>query len=99
MGAPTRFHSHTTGLTGAVFDKYTMLEVLELKAGGGGYRALGSHVVAALLNSAAGRTPFLSQVTIRKMWNDVVSRGFYEPTPGVRWGVRELIDYLRVTMR
>lgn len=99
MGAPTRFHSKTTGLGGAVFDKYTMLDVLKQDAGGGSYRLVGRYVVAALLNAAAGRTPYLSEATIRQMWNDLMSRGYFEPTAGVRWGPTEVVAYLRSTMR
>jgi hypothetical protein len=81
--AGTKFHSRTSGLGGAVFRNATMKEVLAQSADGGAYADLGRYVVAALLNSAAGRTPFLSQTTVRQMWNDVVSKGSYEPTAGV----------------
>jgi hypothetical protein len=95
----TRFHSTTTGLEGAVFGRHTMVEVLERNAGGGAYGTLGQYMVAALLNAAAGHTPFLSESTIRRMWNDLLSKGSFEPTPGVKWGLTEVTDYLRATMR
>lgn len=59
---------------------------------------LGRYMVAAMLNAAAGRTPVLTQVAVRNMWNDLISRGYFEPTAGVRWGASELISYLRTTM-
>ena len=99
MGSPTRFHSKTTGLGGNVFDKATMLEVLRQTAGGGRYQTLGRYVAAALLNLAAGSTPHLSQAKIRQMWNDLIARGYFEPTAGVRWGPTEVITYLSSTMR
>ena len=95
----TRFHSKTTGLGGSCFDKHSMLAVLQQDAGGGGYATVGRYVVAAMLNAAAGRTPYLSQATIRQMWNDLISRGYFEPTAGVRWGPAEIAAYLRATMR
>jgi hypothetical protein len=76
-----------------------MAEVLERNAGGGAYGTLGQYMVAALLNAAAGHTPFLSESTIRRMWNDLLSKGSFEPTPGVKWGLTEVTDYLRATMR
>src|SRR6476469_11211041 len=99
MPGPTHFHSRTTGLDGKVFGSHTMLEVLQQNAGGGGYGVLGSYVAAALLNAASGRTPFLNDATIRKMWNDLVSQGYFVPTAGVRWDADQVTTYLRSTMR
>jgi len=36
---------------------------------------------------------------IRQVWNDVMARGYFEPTANVRWGPTEIIAYLRITMR
>lgn len=99
MSGATHFHSRTTGLDGRVFGSQTMLDVLQQNAGGGGYSALGSYVAAALLNAASGRTSFLKDVTIRTMWNDLVSKGYFEPTAGVRWNADQILTYLRSTMR
>jgi hypothetical protein len=76
-----------------------MLDVLQQNGGGGGYASVGSYIVAALLNAAAGRTPYLSAATIRKMWNDLISFGYFEPTAGVRWNADQIETYLRSTMR
>jgi hypothetical protein len=99
VAAPTKFHSKTTGLGGKVFENSSMLAVLCQNAGGGRYQALGRYVAAAMLNAAAGRTPYLSEGTIRQIWNEVMARGYFEPTAGVRWGPSEVIVYLRSTMR
>lgn len=99
MAQGTRFHSKTTGLTGAVFDKASMLDVLQQNAGGGTFKTLGGCVVAAMLNVAAGRTPYLTEGRIREMWNDLMKQGYFEPTAGVRWGPLEVTTYLRSTMR
>jgi hypothetical protein len=99
MGAPTRFHSKATGLGGKVFGNATMVEVLRGNAGGGNYQTRGRYVAAALLNAAAGRTPYLSEGMIRQVWNDVMARGYFEPTASVRWGPAEITAYLRSTMR
>jgi hypothetical protein len=75
-----------------------MLEVIDINEGGIGLGALGRYIVAALLNARAGRTPVLTETTVRAMWNSMVAHGYYEPTPGVRWSPIELIAYLKTTM-
>ena len=92
----TKFHSATTGFNGSQFGTKTMLEVLD--AGGGGYIALGRHITAALLNAAAGLTPVLSQTQVRNIWNEFVSKGYYEPSAGIRWYPDEIVAYLVTTM-
>ncbi len=94
----TLFHSPTTGFQGTVFGSHTMLDVLKQRAGGAGYGTLGMYCAAALLNAASGRTPFLSEAAVRQMWNDNLSLGYYEPTPGIRWDATQIIAYLRSTM-
>ena len=94
----TLYHSSTTGLTGTVFGTHTMLDVLKGNARGGAYQTLGKYVAAALLNAAAGRTPFLSQATVVKMWNDDLTLGYYEVTAGVKWSTSQIVSYLQSTM-
>ena len=93
------FHSATTGLQGSVFGSHTLREVLQQKAGGGSYATLGRYTVAAILNARSGRTPFLEESTIVRMWNDLMSQGHYEPLAGVQWGASEILDYFKATMR
>lgn len=94
----TLYHCPVTGFSGRVYGDHTMLEVLDIHEGGGGTMALGRYMVAALLNACAGRTPVLSESGVRDMWNDLVNRGYYEPTAGVQWGAPEIIAYLKTTM-
>jgi hypothetical protein len=94
----TLYHCPTTGFSGHVFGDRTMLEVLDIGEGGGGLRGLGRYMVAALLNACCGRTPVLTETAVRGMWNDMVNRGYYEPTAGVQWQAPEIIAYLRTTM-
>ena len=93
---PTLFHSSTTGFGGSVFASATMMDVLG--GSGAGMAGLGAYMVAALLNARAGRTPVLSEVAVRNIWNDLINRGFFEPTAGIRWGAAEIVAYLRTTM-
>jgi hypothetical protein len=93
---PTQYHSPTTGFGGSVFGTQSMLEVLS--QGSGSMSTVGRYMVAALLNARSGRTPVLDESGVRTMWNDLVSRGYYEPTSGIQWGAFEIVAYLRTTM-
>jgi hypothetical protein len=94
---PTLYHCSTTGLGGHVFHNSTMLEVIDI-TGASGLNSLGRYIVAALLNARAGRTPMLSETVVRNMWNDLISRGYYEPTAGIRWTATEIVAYIRTTI-
>ena len=61
-------------------------------------KSLGRYITAALLNARSGRTPVLSETTVRRMWNDVASNGYFEPTAGVRWGPSQIVTYIKSTI-
>jgi hypothetical protein len=92
----TMYHCPTTGLGGHVFNQKTMIDVIDLTSGG--LNSLGRYTVAALLNARSGRTPMLNETTVRAMWNDLINRGYYEPTAGVRWGAAEIVAYIKTTI-
>ncbi len=92
----TPFHCPTTGLGGQAFGNLTMLQVLN--ASGGAYDALGRYVVAALLNAKSGRVHVLPESTVRSMWNNCVTRGYYEPTAGVQWTAAQVVAYIQRTI-
>ena len=96
--AATKFHSATTGFNGSQFGSETMLVVLGTGGNAGGYTALGRHITAALLNAAAGLTPVLSQTQVRNIWNEYVSKGYFEPSAGIQWGPDQIVAYLLTTM-
>jgi hypothetical protein len=91
----TPFHCSTTGFGGSTYGAMSMLDVIGADSNGTG---LGRYIVAALLNARAGRTPILGEFGVRSMWNDYVSRGYYEPTGGVQWGAAQIVAYLKTTM-
>ena len=35
---------------------------------------------------------------VRAMWNDLMNRGYYEPTAGIRWGAAEIVAYIKTTI-
>jgi hypothetical protein len=96
---PTLFHCPTTGLGGSVYGDRTMLEVIDFQEGGHGIQSMGRYIVAALLNARAGLTPVLPESTVRDVWNNLINLGYYEPTPGVKWGPSEIIAYIKTTYR
>lgn len=94
----TKFHSTTTGFNGTQFGSKTMLDVLGAEGNAGGYVALGRHITAALLNAAAGLSPVLNQTQVRAIWNEYVSKGYFEPSAGIKWYPDQIVDYLVTTM-
>lgn len=57
---------------------------------------LGSYMVAALLNARSGRTPFLTEGTIKNMYAELLT-GPFHPTAGVSWNEGQVIIYLKST--
>lgn len=55
------------------------------------------HIVAALLNAQAGLTPPVSVHTVKGIWNEYRSNGYFEPTAGVRWSSDDILTYLAST--
>jgi hypothetical protein len=56
-----------------------------------------SRIVAAYLNCQQGWTPFLKEQTVRAILNECLIKGYFSPTAGVNWTVRDCIDYLKAT--
>jgi hypothetical protein len=59
---------------------------------------LGMHLVAAYLNVLSQRVSFLTLETLRNMWNEWQSSGYYTPTAGVKWNSAQIVMYLSGTM-
>jgi len=75
---------------------------------GGGLRSGSSHVqrapkqadylardiVASLLNAQAGLTPGISVGTVKGIWKEYATKGFFEPAAGVQWGFQDIMTYI-----
>jgi hypothetical protein len=62
----------------------TLLDVL--KKTGSSTNLVASCIVAALLNGASGRTSAVLNVSqVKSMWNEFITKGYFEPTAGVKW--------------
>ncbi len=78
------------------YAKYTMMQVLTPQQDD--KNGLGRHLVAALLNSRMGWTPFLTEERIRSMFTEWQATGYFSPTANVQWNAAQIVDYLRQTM-
>ncbi|MGZ3252919.1 MAG: hypothetical protein ACXU7D_01265 [Burkholderiaceae bacterium] len=58
---------------------------------------LGMHLVAAYLNAVSGWTPFLNVETIKAMFTQWQTQGYYSPTPTVHWNASQIVNYLTQT--
>jgi len=87
---------HCTGY-GARYLNYSMMQVILLGGSGDPYQ-LGAHCVAALLNARKGWTPVLTEAQVRNMFNEYASKGYFEPTAGVKWYPADIVTYLKSTM-
>lgn len=58
---------------------------------------LGMHLVAAYLNAVSGWTAFLSVETIKSMFTEWQSQGYFSPTATVHWNAAQIVDYLTQT--
>jgi hypothetical protein len=65
-----------------------------LKEGGSSNNSVAGHLVAARLNVAKGWTPVLDESRIQTIWLEYTSKGYFEPTAGVKWYQPEIVAYL-----
>jgi hypothetical protein len=93
---PTLFDSVFFSVSPSPYQGFTLLDVLEM--GGGPPNDVARHIVAALLNAAAGLTPVLNVQEVQNMWEEYATHGYYEPTAGIKWYHEEIVDYLMSTM-
>jgi hypothetical protein len=78
----------------------TFLEVLGLQ--GGPPNDVARHIVAAVLNVAAGWTPVLTIPVLQGIWSEYINTGggtvgYFEPTAGVKWYHDDIVTYLLST--
>lgn len=105
----TLFHPYFSGATfminvNNVSTSLSMMQVLQLNNGASnpsGYPKdpdnLGAHIVAALLNAISGFTPVLTPTQVVGMWNEWVTKGYFEPTAGVQWNSAQIVAYIQST--
>ena len=106
---PTKFRQPFSPCSGS-YQTCTMLDALNLGGGsgqwGGSYGQWGSsqqsqvaqYCTAALLNAASGWTPVLTEARVKGIWSEYCTKGFFEPTAGVKWYGDDIVAYLSSTM-
>lgn len=102
--AGTAFHPELYGTKFTVNNKsLSMNQVMVLNDGS--YMGLtdkdnlGSHIVAALLNAASGKTNgVLTVAQVKTMWQECQIKGYFEPMAGVKWTPAQVVTYLQSTM-
>jgi hypothetical protein len=75
----------------------SLSEVL-LQGGTGDPYQLGAHSIAALLNARSGLTPVLTEAQVINIFNEYDSKGYFEPTAGIKWNPADIVNYLKTTM-
>ena len=97
----TKYHAATTFSPFFSNSPYpastTFLQVLE--TGGGPPNSVARAVVATVLNIASGRVPttVLTIALVKTIWTDYRTKGYFEPTAGVKWYHSEIEEYLQST--
>lgn len=81
------------------YPRKTLLEVLDpVEGDAGGRNAVARAIVAALLNAASGKTNgVLDVIGVKNIWASYMSKGYYEPTAGIRWYDNEIISWINST--
>ena len=59
--------------------------------------AVAQHLAAARLNVASGWVPVLNEAMLQTIWLEYTSKGYFEPTAGVKWFSAEIVSYLTTT--
>ncbi|NVD96934.1 hypothetical protein [Massilia sp. BJB1822] len=59
---------------------------------------VGAYLTAAWLNVKAGLSTFLTEDMLKKIWSEFQSKGYYQPTAGVKWYSDKISEYLQGTM-
>jgi hypothetical protein len=86
------------GAVMSTFNGSTLLAVLD-SGGNDDNTALARHIVAALLNAASGKTSaVLSVSAVQNIWKEFITKGYFEPTAGVKWNAAQITAYLVTTM-
>jgi hypothetical protein len=58
---------------------------------------LGMHLVAAYLNVKSNKINFFTVSTLKTMWHDLITYGYYSPAAGTKWYAYDIATYLTST--
>lgn len=100
--AGDNFFANVDGNPMTITTSLSMMQIMHLNDGNNPWNLtdpdnLGAHIVAALLNAAAGLTPVLSESDVINMWREWDSQTYFEPVAGVEWSSKDIVDYIKST--
>jgi hypothetical protein len=78
----------------------TMLQVLDPQSFGQKVNrppdtaGLGRHLVAAFLNARSGKVNVLTELALKKIWQEYCGDGTYSPAAGVNWDACQIVRYI-----
>jgi hypothetical protein len=78
-------------------DKYGKQSLLKIMTDDDFENFVGRHLVATYLNLKSGKINFLSETTLKTMWAELQSKGYYTPAPKVYWTADIVKLYLKAT--
>jgi hypothetical protein len=59
---------------------------------------MAQYMLAAYLNVLSGRVNFLSIESLRSVWTEWITKGYYAPMAGQKWYANDIVGYLYGTM-
>ena len=78
------------------YSSATFMDCLEKSAWSNSKLEVARHCIAGVLNARSGRTDKVCPESVVKgIWNEYASKGFFEPTAGVKWYADEICTYFR----
>ncbi|MEO8407883.1 MAG: hypothetical protein ABI476_05580 [Oxalobacteraceae bacterium] len=95
IGIDTKFSAVFSVNPNSPYASVTMLTLLSHQSFD--KKNLGMHLVTAYLNAVTGWTPFLSTETIKAMFAEFQTKGYFSPTAGVKWYGADIVYYLQQT--
>jgi hypothetical protein len=83
----------------SLYQNGTLMEVLKDNNNAMDPYNLGAHLVSAYLNVKSNKINFMTVDSLKGIWHDLCTYGYYSPIAGKRWSPKEVADYLQSTER
>lgn len=97
---PAGFTGFAVGSTTSTNCGNTSMMNLVWNTGNNDQYQLGAHLCSSILNIASGKIPagIMTTTMLYTMWNEYITKGYYEPMAGVKWYGPDIVTYLKSTM-
>lgn len=80
-------------------DEYAHIKLVDILSKSKYEGFVGRYLATTWLNVMTGQINFLTEETVRDMWYDLQSKGYYEPKPKTYWSHADVSAYLAKTYR